>query len=55
MPISIQIQAPSTLDWTDSDEYPGVTMRWGLEKEDRTSTGMLVEARGDEGGVFSIQ
>ena len=44
-------QQKCSKDWTDSDEYPGVTMRWGLKKEDRnaTSTNMLVDARGDEG------
>ena len=47
-------QQKCSKDWTDSDEYPGVTMRWGLKKEDRnnaTSTSMLVDVRGDEGGA----
>ena len=46
-------QQKCSKDWTDSDEYPGVTMRWGLKKEDRkvTSTSMLVDAKGDEGGA----
>ncbi len=50
-------QQKCSKDWTDSDEYPGVTMRRGLKKEDRnkhkhaTSTSMLVDTRGDEGGA----
>jgi hypothetical protein len=46
-------QQKCSKDWTDSDEYLGVTMRWGLKREDRiaTSTSMLVDAKGDEGGA----
>jgi hypothetical protein len=29
-------QQKCSKDWTDSDEYLGVTMRWGLKKEDRS-------------------
>ena len=28
-------QQKCSKDWTDSDEYLGVTMRWGLKREDR--------------------
>jgi hypothetical protein len=28
-------QQKCSKDWTDSDEYLRVTMRWGLKKEDR--------------------
>ena len=45
-------QQKCSKDWTDSDEYLGVTMRWGLKRKDRTtSTSMLVDAKGDEGGA----
>ena len=27
--------AKCSKDWTDSDEYLGVTMRWGLKRKDR--------------------
>ena len=38
-------QQKCSKDWTDSDEYLGVTMRLGLKRKDATSTSMLVEPR----------